>query len=533
MMYLRKVNLLVMVVVASFSANAAYSASPCPPKEELVTFTTSDGVTLHGEVISPCGSSPSDSFPTVFFLNPFGQSFKTYKPQALAFAEDGYRTFSYDPRGWQSSGGKISLDYELLTNDVRQAIDWVTGHYKTGRIGVTGISEGGGLSMLLSAIEPRLSAVAALSGWTNMVHPALGHTQRLAWNIVLGTLITLFGKPSAIIEEAFEHWRDGTPPEPRELMEKTSPLYHLKEINERRPPIFLANDLDDTLFPVNQAFDFYGKLQGPKHLQINRGFHAAAAITTTKEPNKEPWASVHKWFDAYVKNGQPSELDGLVRVNYKNQQGILEFRDNALREPKISTYYLKQTNDGYELSQTAEESRLDADLSVVSYPWNPSGIISGIPLKSALENLRDLKTVSVPLRHLKRPYAIAFTAKPVTTDTTVYGVATLQLSLKSKAKKGLVVAYLVDVDANGDGKLMTHGVYTWSESDALADGHFSFKIELYHTAWKLAAGHKLAIALNSSDPEYQPPTLLLYDYNLDDTEGSLRLDVPSFTGAVN
>ena len=95
------------------------------------------------------------------------------------------------------------------------------------------------------------------------------------------------------------------------------------------------------------------------------------------------------------------------------------------------------------------------------------------------------------------------------------------------------MAYLVDVDANGDGKLMTHGVYTWSESDALADGHFSFKIELYHTAWKLASGHKLAIALNSSDPEYQPPTLLRYDYTLDDSEGSLRLEVPSFTEAAN
>ena len=533
MMNLRKIKLLVISLASSFSTTLAFAVPNCPPIEEPVTFSTADGIILHGEMISPCSSTASESLPTVFFLNPFGQSFKTYKPQALAFAADGYRTFSYDPRGWQSSGGKISLDYELLTNDVRTAIDWVTGHYATGRIGVTGISEGGGLSMLLSAVEPRLSAVAALSGWTNMVHPALGHTQRLAWNLVLGTLITFFGKPSAIIEEAIQHWRDGTPPEPRKLMEKSSPLYHVNEINERRPPTFLANDLDDTLFPVNQAFDFYAKLQGPKHLQINRGFHAAAAITSVKEPNKEPWASVHKWFEAYVKNGQPSELDGLVRVSYKNQQGVLEFRDNALRKTEISTYYLMQTNDGYELSQTAEESLLDADLRVISYPCNPSGIITGIPLKSALENLRDLKTVSVPLRNLKRPYAIAFTAKPVATDTTIYGVATLQLSLKSKAKKGLVVAYLVDVDKNGDGKLMTHGVYTWSESDALGDGHFGFKIELYHTAWKLAFGHKLAIALNSSDPEYQPPTLLRYDYTLDDTEGSLRLDVPSFTETAN
>ena len=505
----------------------AFAQGSCEPISDDIHFSPADGIVLHGEVLSPCGSNPSQKLPTVMFVNAFGQSYMIYRELAVRFAQEGFRTLSYDPRGWQSSGGQTTFDYTLLTADARKAIDWLTAHYATGRIGSTGISEGGGLSLLLSAEDPRLSAVASLSGWTDLTHASLGGTPRLAWHAILGTMLILFGDPTAVIEDAIRQAQDKGPQvDPRIQARKISAWYHLPAINAKKVPVLLAHEMDDTLFPVNQVFDFYRHLEGPKHLIIERGFHAATEIVHLHDPDGMPWPVLRQWFTDYLKDGTPSKLDGRVSIAFKNQDKTLELENNAWKVPNVKTFYMAQTDHGYDLRDAATLSLSGDGTKVLNLASDPSGVTTGVPLLSALANLQSLATVEVPVKSIVRPFAISYVSSVFAQDTTVYGTPVVRLRLHSEAAKGLVIAHLVDVGPDGDGQLITHGTYTWNREDAPRDQAIALTIELYTVAWKLAKGHSLAVVLNSEDAEYQGPTLLPYVYELDHDAGVNTLEVP-------
>ncbi|MEN9835523.1 MAG: hypothetical protein RL011_1716 [Pseudomonadota bacterium] len=508
------------------TSSSLMAKSECTPVERRIEFRTTDQVRIRGAITSPCNASDSDLLPTVVFLNPLGQSYTTYRPQAEAFAREGYRVLSFDPRGWKSSGGRTTLIYPDLVKDVQNALDWLTANYATGRIGMTGISEGGAMSLLTAAADSRVSAAASMSGWTNIVHPSIGNTPRLAWNLVIGALLFAFGKPLDLLKEAIGHAWNGTNPEPLDVLQASSPWFHLDEINSKRTPMLMVHEMDDTLFPINQTVDFYEKLAGPKHLQINRGFHAASSITVLNYRDREPWASVHEWFDAYVRDQRPSHLDGRVRISFKNSEKVLDTAENFRDEPRTDSFYLQQTPLGYQLIDAVMEANIPTDLTIINYPWNPSHVLTGIPVRSALKNLTDLQTVSVPIKDLKRPYAIQFSSAPYASGATILGSPKLRLKLESQTKKGLVIAHLVDIGPDEVGKLITHGTHTWSEGDQAADGSYGFEIEMYFTAWTLEPGHRVGVVLNGADFEYQPPTLWSYNYKLDQSNGNLKLDVP-------
>lgn len=521
-------HLIVAIAAAALMliTSVAEALPDCAPVEKRIEFRTTDQIRIKGAITSPCGVSDAEILPTIIFLNPLGQSYTTYRPQALEFAADGYRVLSFDPRGWKSSGGQTTLIYPNLVKDVQTAIDWLTANYGTGRIGMTGISEGGAMSLLTAAADARVSAVASLSGWTDITHPSLGNTPRLAWNLVIGALLFAFGRPTDLIKEAIGHAWNGTNPEPLDILQASSPWYHLDELNSKRTPVLLVHEMDDTLFPVNQAVDFYEKLEGPKHLQINRGFHAASSITVLKQKDKEPWASVHAWFGTYVRDQGSSELDGKARISFKNSEKILvtdqRFRDDL----DTKSYYLQQTSLGYQLTESIMEAAIPTDLTIVNYPWNPSHVVTGIPVRSALKNLTDLQTVTVPVKDLKRPFAIEFASAPYYDGAVVMGSPKLKLSLQSETTRGLVIAHLVDIAPDQVGKLITHGTHTWSDQDQIETGRYNFEIQMYFTAWKLEPGHRLAVVLNGADLEYQPPTLWRYNYKLDQSKGDLNLEVP-------
>lgn len=520
---------LLSVILGTSAALAA--TAPCPPRTESVSFLTEDGVTLRGEVLSPCGAEASDELPAVLFLNPFGQSYATYKTQATALASDGYRSFLYNPRGWHSSDGSTTLDYALLTRDAQKALDWLTSAYATGRIGATGISEGGGLSLLLAAADSRLGAVGVLSGWTDLTHSSLGATTRVSWSLILGTLVLAFGDPGAILEDVIRKATQKPPFDPEAMKRAISPWYHLAALNDKQVPIFLSHALDDTLFPANQVVDFYHQLTGPKHLEINRGFHACIEILNSLNPNALPWSSLRAWFDDYLKGSRQSEADGSIRVAYKNRDRDLTLHDMAWREPRVETQYLVHSPEGYQLKETPTAS-IDRGLRVVQLAQDVSGIGTGTPMLSSLLNLRWLKTVKVPVTNIRRPFALSFVGAPRRETTTLYGSPKLALTLQSRAARGMIVAHLVDLqDGKESGELITHGVYTWTAKDRKATGEISFQIDLYSVAWQLEPGHRLAVVLNGSDAEYLTPTLLPYSYRLTPTAGAQVLTVPSLSEA--
>lgn len=114
--------------------------------------------------------------PAVIVSPGFGETKTAVDTQARELAQRGFVVLAYTPRGFGHSTGQIGLnspDYEVA--DARQLVDWLaTRHEVTQdrpgdpRVGVTGGSYGGALSLLLAGTDKRVDAVAAMITYNDL-----------------------------------------------------------------------------------------------------------------------------------------------------------------------------------------------------------------------------------------------------------------------------------------------------------------------------------------------------------------------------
>ena len=96
----------------------------------------------------------------------------------------------------------------------------------------------------------------------------------------------------------------------------------------------------------------------------------------------------------------------------------------------------------------------------------------------------------------------------------------MHLNLTGTAAHGHLVAYLYDLDALGNARLITHAPATWLGTAA---GAARLDVALPATAYDVPAGHSLTLVVDTVDPLY-------YDENapgdsITITDGS-AIDIP-------
>jgi ABC-2 type transport system ATP-binding protein len=114
--------------------------------------------------------------PAVIVSPGFGGTKASVADQARQLAEQGFVALAYTPRGFGASGGRIALnspDYEVA--DARQLVDWLAARPEVRkdapgdpRIGVTGGSYGGALSLLLAGTDRRVDAIAPVITYNDL-----------------------------------------------------------------------------------------------------------------------------------------------------------------------------------------------------------------------------------------------------------------------------------------------------------------------------------------------------------------------------
>lgn len=150
--------------------------------------TTWDGVTkVDVNVILPPepGPGPDGPYPLIGNFHGWGGSKIGINPQTQGWAQDGYAVFSMSDRGWGNSCGASDPDKILLSPacangynhlmdsryEVRDAQHLISvladeGVAQPRRIGATGVSYGGGLSMGLAALRDRVMLPdGSLASW--------------------------------------------------------------------------------------------------------------------------------------------------------------------------------------------------------------------------------------------------------------------------------------------------------------------------------------------------------------------------------
>ncbi|HEU4425111.1 MAG TPA: CocE/NonD family hydrolase [Pilimelia sp.] len=467
----------------------------------FVDLAMSDGVVLKANVIAPTSAGPH---PALVFISSWGLNDAEYLAQAKSLAGAGYVVLSYTTRGFWGSGGEIQTAGPADIADLSKVIDWLVANTATdpGRIGAGGVSYGAGLSLIGAAHDARIRAVSAMSGWTDLVESLYAYETRhpqAVW--LLNLAAQLFGNPSDEFDEFVDDYFDN-----RNIQrmiswgQVRSARTYLDRLNANRPAILLANAYGDSIFGPNQLVDFFGAYTGHKRLEFSPGDHAIPELTGLAGLPNEVWTSTRRWFDEHVRGTGPVSPASQVVLRVRNAGGAVESYANwADVVGRTVRYGLGATRwwDGTgPLAESTPTAGWSETISAIGDTVADGGVVL---LSGGLEALTG-EPASAWLPAVSRVRGAVWISEPVDRGAQVRGVARLHLTVRPSHAAGTLVAYLYDVNSLGNGRLITHTPFTWTE--ATRNAPRAVDIALPATAWNVPAGHQLALVIDTEDPLY-------------------------------
>ncbi|MFC9701550.1 CocE/NonD family hydrolase [Streptomyces sp. NPDC056943] len=485
---------LALAVSAALVAGTALGLAPAAQAAEtaetgirFVDIAGEGGTVLKANVVTPAGAGASARLPLIVLPTSWAMPQIEYLAQARKLADSGYIVVSYNSRGFWQSGGEIETAGPKDIADASKVIDWALANTPAdaGHVGMAGVSYGAGISLLTAAHDPRVKAVAALSGWADLIESIYsGRTQHLQAAALLGGAGYLTGRPGPELKEILGDFLSSNLDKEDEMIawgRERSPVTYLDRINANGAAIMLGNAWGDTIFPPNQYASFYEKLTGPKRLEFRPGDHATAEATGLFGLPNDTWTNAHRWFDRHLK-GVDNGIDREQPVQLKSR-----------------------STDGYEgypdwKSVHANQRKFDLDGTQRVWANVDSGANGGITLLTNLldQFLRTPPTVSVPL--LPRAFAGVWQSGRYDTPQRVRGTAKVHTTVTSTKESGTLVAYLYDVGPLGVGKLVSNAPYTFHGKTP--GKPFAVDLELFSTAYDVPAGHRLALVVDTVDPLY-------------------------------
>lgn len=393
----------------------------------------------------------------------------------------------YNVRGFWQSGGEIEVAGPPDVADTSKVIDWALANTPADarRIGVAGVSYGAGISLLAAEHDKRIKAVAALSGWADLIDSIYsGRTEHTQATALLGGVGALTGRPSAELRQTLEGFFSSDLSKEQEMIawgRKRSPETYVDQLDKNGPAVFMANAWGDTIFPPNQYARFYEELTGPKRLEFRPGDHATAELSGLFGVPNDVWKDTGRWFDHYLR-GEDNGIDREQPVQLKSRstggyEGYPDWKSVGATTRKIAL-----------AGTTTIHTNIDSGAD--------GGIIF---LSSVLDQLARVPPMAaIPL--LPRRWAAVWQSERYASAQQVRGTARLHTTLTPTKESGTLVAYLYDVGPLGLGKLVSNAPYTFhGQTPGKA---FGVDLDLYSTAYDVPAGHRLALVVDTVDPLY-------------------------------
>ncbi|WP_406195252.1 CocE/NonD family hydrolase [Streptomyces sp. NBC_01017] len=474
-------------LVAGSALGLAPAAQAAPNGVRFVDITGDGGTTLKANVVTPDGADGSRRYPLLVMPTSWGLPQVEYFAQAQKLANSGYIVVSYNVRGFWQSGGEIEVAGPPDIADASKVIDWALANTPSDaqHIGMAGVSYGAGISLLAAAHDKRVRAVAALSGWADLIGSIYaGRTQHLQAAGLLDGASLVTGRQSAELRQIFDDFYASDLSREQDIInwgKKRSAATYVDQLNKSGAAVMMANAWGDTVFPPNQYADFYEKLTGPKRLEFRPGDHATPELTGLFGLPNDVWTDTERWFDHYLK-GEDNGINRELPVQLKSRsagdyEGYPDWKSVGATNKKIalggSTTIRTNVNSG-------------ADGGVVF-------------LSSILDQVAQLPPMaSIPL--LPRLWAGVWQSEKYATAQHVRGTAKLHTTVTPTKESGTLVAYLYDVGPLGLGKLVSNAPYTFH--GRTPGKPFGVDLELYSTAYDVPAGHRLALVVDTVDPLY-------------------------------
>lgn len=477
-------------VSATLVAGSALGLAPTAQAADAVRFVDiagDGGTVLKANVVTPSGSEGTQRYPLLVLPTSWGLPQVQYLAQAQKLANSGYIVVSYNVRGFWQSGGEIDVAGPADTADASKVIDWALANTPADdrHIGMAGVSYGAGISLLAAAHDKRVKAVAALSGWADLIDSIYsGRTQHVQANALLDGASLVTGRQSAELRQIFDNFYASNLSKEQEMInwgKKRSPATYVDQLNKNGAAVMMANAWGDTIFAPNQYADFYEKLTGPKRLELRPGDHATAELTGLFGLPNDVWTDTGRWFDHYLR-GEDNGIN----------------REEPIRLKSRSTGGYEGYPDWKSVGATRKKIALPGTTTI--HTNVDSGADGGIIfLSSLLDQIAQAPPVaSIPL--LPRRWAAVWQSEKYASAQQVRGTAKLHTTVTPTKESGTLVAYLYDVGPLGLGKLVSNAPYTFHGQTP--GKPIDVDLDLFSTAYDVPAGHRLALVVDTVDPLY-------------------------------
>ncbi|MFF5850441.1 alpha/beta fold hydrolase [[Kitasatospora] papulosa] len=342
--------LAVLVGAGTWTATADDSAPSMHRQDQMLKM---NGVSVDTSYFTSGGTGRR---PAVLIGHGFGGSKNDVRAQAEKLAADGYAVMTWSARGFGRTTGEITLNApDGEVKDVSGLIDWLAGRPEVEldakgdpRVGVTGASYGGAVSLLAAGYDRRVDAVAPVISYWNLADALFpdGVFKKL-W---AGIFVSSGGGCQRFQKELCEMYErvavSGKPDAAaRALLTERSPEAVADRIDV---PTLILQGQSDSLFPLGQADAMAEAVKAngaPVSVDWISGGHDGGDDEGDRVEGR-----VGDWFDRYLKKDKDADTGPGFRVT---RTGGVDSTDGAaLKRGASSETYPGLTSGGRKIPLT-------------------------------------------------------------------------------------------------------------------------------------------------------------------------------------
>ncbi|MFB7514987.1 alpha/beta fold hydrolase [Streptomyces sp. NPDC056144] len=503
-----------LAVLAGAGTWTAVASDEPPPVHRADRTIDVDGARLDTSYFTGGSSGEGGRRPAVLLGHGFGGSKDDVRAQAEQLARDGYAVLTWSARGFGASTGKIGLnDPDAEVKDVRKLVDWLAARPevlldKAGdpRVGVTGASYGGAISLLAAGHDPRVDAIAPRITYGNLADALFpnGVFKKLWAGIffsagnqpvpgekaadpcgrftpelcALYQRVAVSGKPDAAA---------------RALLEARSPSAVADRI---KVPALLVQGQSDSLFTLAQSDAMARTISAngaPVAVDWIAGGHDGGDPETERVERR-----ITVWFDRWLKDDTSVDTGPAFRVS---RTGGVDSTDGraTLRAATADRY--PGLTDG-----TTTVPLAGPPQSFANPPGASPPAISAVPGLGG--GISGLSSLGVGLS-LDFPGQFArFDAKPQTASLRITGTPTVRVKVTSTAADGSAVLFakVYDVGPDGRQQVLPAQLVTPVRVEGAAQGR-EVTLTLPAIDHEVEAGHRLRLVLAATDLGYASPAV--------------------------
>ncbi|MCX5583618.1 alpha/beta fold hydrolase [Streptomyces erythrochromogenes] len=540
-----------LAVVAGAGTWTASSASGDAPavhrQDQVLKMPGADIDTSY--FLARGGEGDRGKRPAVLLGHGFGGSKDDVREQAERLARDGYAVMTWSARGFGRSGGRIGLnDPEHEVKDVSRLIDWLAARPEVRldadgdpRVGVSGASYGGAVSLLAAGHDRRVDAIAPEITYWNLADSLFpGGVFKKLWSGIFFTTGSAAGmqQPGTAPQDVGGGGRpqdagagrpeagaatgaatgsgpqDGTPTGPgcgrftpelcamyervavagkpdaeaRTLLEQRSPSAVADRI---KVPALIVQGQDDSLFPLDQA-DAMAAAIAANGAPVSVDWAAGGHDGGMREADRVE-ARVAAWFDRHLTGDESADTGPAFRVSRSG--GIDSTDGEVILRGASGDRYPGLASGPREFALTGREQTFT----------NPAGgappALSSLPgIGGQLASFGAGLSLDFPGQNAR------FESAPLDEDLQITGTPTVTLKVRSTAADGSAVLFgkVYDVGPDGRQQVLPSQLVAPLRVENAQQGT-TVRLRLPAIDHSVAAGHRLRLVVAATDLGYATP----------------------------